>query len=190
MSEAVTKTITGTCAEVSERGDWTTFAIDVGKQYPIKLATKLAPLIELGRAAAKDGGSFDWTYNESESDRINEHTGKPFVNRYLSAVEPAGSVATPAAAAQVAAPKPGSDGMTKEEWARKDSAIHMMAAIKAAADALKHTIPADPTPEDLTKYLERCKRLSWDWWKRAEAVRAGDDSDVPFLSEHDEEIPF
>ena len=31
--------------------------------------------------------------------------------------------------------------MSKEEWARKDSAIHKMACIKTAADALKHTVP-------------------------------------------------
>jgi hypothetical protein len=187
MSEV--KTITGTCSEVSERGEWTTFHVDVGTQYPVRLSTKLDPLVELGRAASKSGGAFDWTFNESESDRINEKSGKPYVNRYLSGVEPAGSVATPGQPAQ-AARTPSADGMSKDEWARKDSAIHMMAAIKTASDALKHTIPADPTPEDLTRFLERCKVLSYNWWRRADAVREGDDSDIPFLSEADDAIPY
>jgi predicted outer membrane protein len=104
-------------------------------------------------------------------------------------------VATPAAAVQRApaehrALKPSSE-MSKDDWGRKDSAIHMMAAIKAAADALKHTIPSDPTPEDLTRFMERCKTLSYSWWQRADAVRKGDDSDIPFdLSEHDQAIGY
>jgi len=80
--------ISGVCSEVSERGEWVTFHVDVGKQYPVKLATKKAELVELGRAAAKDGGEFVWTYNEVESEKINEHTGKPFLNRYLEGVTP------------------------------------------------------------------------------------------------------
>lgn len=191
--------VTGRCAEISERGEWTTFHIDVGRQYPVKLSTKLQPLIELGRAASKAGAEMDWTYSESEGAENPHRPGTRYTNRYLSGVEPAGSVATPAAAPRDSGVntghppstlRAGSDGMTKEEWARKDSAIHMMAAIKAAADALKHTLPSDPTPEDLARYLDRCKTLSYNWWQRAEAVRKGDDSDIPFLSQHDDGIPY
>jgi hypothetical protein len=188
MSE--TKTITGKCSEVSERGDWTTFHIDIGTQYPVRLATKLDPLVELGRAASKSDDTFDWTYNEVESDKINEKSGKPFINRYLEAVEAAGSVATPDATPQGRNVTGSGDGMSKDDWGRKDSAIHMMAAIKAAADALKHTVPADPTPEDLHKFIERTKTLSYNWWQRADAVRKGDDSDLPFASESDEAIGY
>lgn len=179
MSDGETKTVTGRCAEISERGEWTTFAIDVGRQYPVKVSTKLDPLVELGRAASKDGGEFDWTFKESEGAENPHKPGTHYTNRYLSGVEPAGSVATPDAAPKAATPS--GDGMSKEEWARKDSAIHKMACIKTAAAALTHTVPSDPTPEDLTKFLERVFTLSYSWHRNVIAER--DDptgEDVPF----------
>lgn len=174
----MSETIIGTCSEVSERGDWTTFHVDIGKQYPVKLSTKKAELVELGRAAARDAGEFAWTYNEVESEKINEHTGKPFVNRYLESVA---KHAPDANATQSAPSTSGNDAMTKEEWARKDSAIHKMACIKVAAAVLTHTLPADPTLEDLNKFGERVSILSGRWHRVVLAVR--DDptgEDVPF----------
>ena len=70
-----TKTATGVCHEITERGEWTTFNVDVGSQYPVRISTKLQPLIELGRAANKAGGVYDWTYKESEGN-VNPNTGK------------------------------------------------------------------------------------------------------------------
>jgi len=186
-----TLTATGKCAEISERGDWTTFHIDVGRQYPVKLSTKLAPLVELGRAASKDGGAFDWTYTETEGGDNPHKPGTKYTNRYLQGVEAAGSVATPGAPVQVADAQgnirtenigahKSSDGMSKDEWARKDSAIHKMACIKTAAAALTHTMPADPTPEDMGKFINRVKFLSREWHTQVEAVRNGDESDIPF----------
>lgn len=195
----MSETIVGTLDAVTEKGDWTTFEINVGSQYPVRLSTKVPELIELGRAAK--GQPMEWTFNAVEGN-INPKSGKPYINRYFEGVapidpsKPASSVATPAAGAKAASgytPNTGnsaSDGMTKEEWARKDSAIHRMAATKAAADALKHTVPADPTPEDLHRFIDRVKTVSYQWWKQADAVREGDDSDVPFLSEHDDQIPY
>ena len=99
MSEPDTKTATGTCAEISERGEWTTFHVDVGTQYPVKLSTKLAPLVELGRAASKSGGVFDWTYTEKQGKENPHRPGTYYMDRYLSGVEPAaeGAQAAPAA---------------------------------------------------------------------------------------------
>jgi hypothetical protein len=106
-------------------------------------------------------------------------------------VEAVSSVATPAATAQAAAarikavadagPKPSSDAMSKEEWARKDSAIHKMACIKTAADSLKHTLPSDPTKEDLAKFLDRSHVL-YSAWHRAVIAERDDPTgeDVPF----------
>jgi len=177
-----TLTVTGRCAEVSERGDWTTFHIDVGRQYPVKLSTKLPPIIELGRAASKAEGAFDWSYTESQGGANPHKPGEFFTNRYLTGVEPAGSVATPDAAPEPRAQSNhGSDGMTKEEWARKDSAIHKMACIKTAAAALTHTMPADPSFEDLNKFNERVIHLSQAFHRSVLAER--DDpsgEDVPF----------
>lgn len=172
MSEAVTKQIKGVCEEISERGEWTTFSVDVGSQYPVKLSTKLQPLIELGRAAR--GQEAVWTFKEQESDKINEHSGKPYINRYLDKVEVGGALEGAAEASP-------SGQMTKEEWARKDSAIHKMACIKTAADALKHTVPADPSLEDLNMFLQRVTHLSLAWHRQVLAERddpAGED--IPF----------
>jgi hypothetical protein len=187
MSEATVRTITGKCAEISERGDWTTFHVDVGTQYPVKLSTKLAPLVELGRAASKDGGVFDWTFKESQGAENPHKPGTHYTNRYLDAVESAGTRPTPDTPAQAAAPqsRAGSNEMSKEEWARKDSAIHKMACIKTAADALKHTLPSgqgsELTTEDLNQYLARVTHLSLAWHRQVLAER--DDptgEDVPF----------
>ena len=193
MSEAVTKTITGRCEEVSEKNGWTAFAIDVGTQYPVRLSTKLDPLIELGRAASKDGGVFDWTFKESQGGENPHKPGTFYTNRYLEAVAQSDGtenvperVATPAAAATAAPaqtfkPHTASEGMSKDEWARKDSAIHKMACIKTAADALKHTIPSDPSDEDLAKFGERVFVLTYRWHQNVIAER--DDptgENVPF----------
>lgn len=186
MSEAVTKTVTGRCAEISERGEWTAFSIEVdGWEHPIKLSTKLAPLIELGRAASKDGGAFDWTYKESQGKENPHRPGTYYMDRYLSGVEAAGSSAAAPDSALPPGGRPEStsrgEGMTKEEWARKDSAIHKMACIKTAADALKHTVPADPTSEDLNTFLQRVTHLTLAWHRQVLAERddpAGED--IPF----------
>jgi hypothetical protein len=91
--------------------------------------------------------------------------------------------------APAAVPKPGglpapatsSLTMSKEDWARKDSAIHKMACIKTAADALKHTVPSDPSSADLNKFIERVAVLSVSWHRAVLAER-----DDPT----GEEIPF
>ena len=177
MSE---KIATGISQAVTEKSaGWVEFEIDVGSQYPVRLATKQSETIELGRAAHRGGERMDWHYVEKESDKINEKSGKPFVNRYLNSVSlPDPSNATSSVATPEAAPK---DAMTKEEWARKDSAIHKMACIKTAADALKHTVPSDPTPEDLATFLARVSTLTLAWHRSVLAER--DDptgEDVPF----------
>ena len=72
MTEAVTKTIVGSCEEISEKNGWTTFHVNVGTQYPVKLSTKLPAMIEAGRAVGTDTAT--WTYKESDG---NENPNKP-----------------------------------------------------------------------------------------------------------------
>lgn len=136
MSEA----ITGTCTEISERSGWHTFHIDKGSQYPVKLATKKEEVI----AAAREAGGHlaVWTYNEVESDKINEHTGKPFVNRYLESVEVGGTMPPQASApsstpvSQTVATSPSSVASHAPlPPGDKDRAITRMAVLKAAAEA-------------------------------------------------------
>ena len=117
------KTIVGSCGEISEKNGWTTFHIDVGSQYPIRLATKLEKLIGAGREAG--GEQTTWTYTEQESEKINEHTGKPYVNRYLDGVGgPTPTEATAPDPAQHRTPLHGAD---------KDRAITRMSCLKSAA---------------------------------------------------------
>jgi len=121
----MSETIVGTCAGITEKPTgWTEFEITVpGKQYPIKLATKEQPLVELARAT--HGSVATWTYNEVESEKINEHTGKPYLNRYLEGVEPGA-----APAASVGSPESHHEPI---HFADKDRAITRMACLKAAA---------------------------------------------------------
>jgi hypothetical protein len=174
-------------ALVEKKAGWHTVEISVpGKQYPVKADTKLEPLLKAVREIRDNDLVATFTVSETESENINPKSGKPFIERRLEKVE----ASTQNAQNANASPTTASEGMSKEDWARKDSAIHMMAAIKAAADALKHTIPSDPTAADLNTFLESCKTLSYNWWQRAEAVRSGEDTDAPFLSEADDDIPY
>lgn len=183
MSEQ--KLVTGPCAEISERGDWTTFHVDVGGQYPVKVATKKSEIIELGRAASKSGEAFDWTYNEVESDKINEHTGKPFINRYLesvarggSAPKPTGSVATPAAAPRVYAPD------------LKDRMIVRQTALKAAAEIVGPRAATSAHP-DYDAALETIKAAQrFETWVYRDIDPLPSDAGEPPLSEHDQQIPY
>jgi len=136
----MSETIVGTCAGITEKPTgWTEFEITVpGKQYPVKLATKEQPLVELARAT--HGSVATWTYNEVESEKINEHTGKPYLNRYLEGVEPG---AAPAASA-------GSPESHHEpiHFADKDRAITRMACLKAAAVVIAAEQQAGANRED------------------------------------------
>ena len=174
----------GTKQGITEKsGGW--FSIEVaipGKQYPLKLDTKKQELVELARAAGDN--VMEWLYTEKDSGTPNPHKpGTNFLNRYFEGVAPVGttgSVATGSSAPQAEA-KGSGEGMTKEEWARKDSAIHKMACIKTAADALKHTIPSSPAQDDLTQFLTRVTTLTQAWHRSVLAER--DDptgEDVPF----------
>jgi hypothetical protein len=192
MSE--TKTVTGTLAGIMEKtGDWRQIHVAVhGKQYPVKMDTKKQELIELARAAGDN--VMEWTYTEQDSGNPNPHKpGTNYVNRYFEGVAPVGSggaeTASPATGAPAAAPAP-SGQMSKEEWARKDSAIHKMACIKTAADALKHTIPTAPfqstaasqeRTDALNRYSADVIHLALGWHRSVLAERddpAGED--IPF----------
>ena len=166
--------IVGTCQGIIEKPTgWTEFEIAVpGKQYPVRLATKQQPLVELARAT--HGSVATWTYNEVESEKINEHTGKPYVNRYLEGVT-AGAAEVPGAPEAHHQPV---------HFADKDRAITRMACLKAAAVIIAGAgvVQEDPA-------LEAMKTA-----QRFETWVYRDIAPVPFepspLSEHDRDIPF
>lgn len=175
MSE--TKTVVGTRAGITEKtSGWFTVEVEVpGSQYPLRLDTKREELLKEVRAIGSSIAT--WTYTENESDRVNPHNNRPYINRYLEAVE-LGSLGP----GEADSPDPEkSDRMSKAEWNAKDSAIHKMACVKAASKALTHTIPSDPSTEDLNRFMERVAHLATGWHNSVIAERdhpEGDD--IPF----------
>lgn len=125
--DAVTKQIEGVCEEISEKNGWTSFAINVGSQYPVRLSTKLPALIEQGRAVGQQRAV--WTFKETQGGENPNKPGTHYTNRYFDSVEVGGAV-TPswggaAGTPPTHAPLPPGD---------KDRAITRMAVLKAAAE--------------------------------------------------------
>lgn len=123
MSEKEFQTVTGVCVEIAQKpgSEWVEFHVDSGGKWPVRLSTKLSPLIELGRAVGQELAT--WTYSEVESSTINEKSGKPFINRYLEKVEVGGAAAKADGSPQ-RAPVLGGD---------KDRLIVRQTALKAAS---------------------------------------------------------
>lgn len=175
MSE---KVATGISQAVTEKAaGWVEFEIDVGSQYPVRLATKQSEIIELGRAAHRGGEKMDWLYTEKESDKINERSGKPFVNRYLNGVAPAGS--TPESAADsVATP----DAVPKGEvdWDAKERRDYRSRAWAQAISALTHTIKLESNENVVYQRIHRLQRLIYMDIVRELDPNYHPDHDVPF----------
>jgi len=123
--EAVTKQIEGVCEEISEKNGWTSFAINVGSQYPVRLSTKLPALIEQGRAVGQARAV--WTFKESQGGENPNKPGTFYTNRYFDSVELGG---TPYQQTQVAASEPAHKPYAQGD---KDRAITRMAVLKVAA---------------------------------------------------------
>lgn len=88
--EAVKKQIEGVCSEISEKNGWTSFAIDVGTQYPVRLQTKLPALIDQARSVGQQRAV--WTYKESQGNENPNKPGTYYMNRYLEGAEVGGTV--------------------------------------------------------------------------------------------------
>lgn len=84
MSDTETKTIGGKCEEISEKNGWTSFAINVGSTYPVRLSTKLPALIEQGRAVGNEYAF--WTFKESQGGENPNKPGTFYTNRYFESV--------------------------------------------------------------------------------------------------------
>lgn len=135
MSETgETLTIVGTCGEISERNGWTAFSINVeGKQYPIKLSTKLPALIEKGRAIGDQVAT--WSYKESQGGENPNKPGTFYTNRYFEGVEPGATApSTSPAGGSSSAPVPHHDPIAPAD---KDRAITRMSCLSSAANLLR-----------------------------------------------------
>lgn len=151
MSE---QTITGVCAEIAQRpgSEWVEFHIDGGGKYPVRLSTKLSPLIELGKAVGSQLAT--WTYNEVESEKINEKSGKPYINKYLERVEVGGTQTQPDATdspstTQARPPVLGGD---------KDRLIVRQTCLKAAA-AMGWNAPEGKIEEAVLEVMKAAQRF-------------------------------
>lgn len=200
QAEREIEIVAGTIGGITQKkaDTWTVAVTPEGSQYAKNLWTKDAELVEALAAKIGQAGAFVcaasyWSMQDGKQVRSLWITGESdgseqqVPNRVLGVdlTKPTGSVATPAAAPRAPTtgplPKERDQGMTKDEWARKDSAIHKMACIKTAADALKHTVPSDPSGDDLAAFLSRVSTLTLAWHRSVLAER--DDptgEDVPF----------
>ena len=166
MSE---QTITGVCTEIVQKpgSDWCEFHVDGGGKWPVKVATKLQPLIELGKAVGSNLAT--WTYNEVESEKINEKSGKPYVNRYLESVEVGGQTQPNASAGSTGAPH-----HSPLIAGDKDRAITRMSCLKTAAGLYPNALGLDDVANDLLviKVMDTARRF--------ERFVYRDIQDVPF----------
>ena len=192
--------VAGTIGGITQKkaDTWTVAVTPEGSQYSKNLWTKDADLVvalgaKLGEAGAFVCGASYWTMNDGKQvrslwiDSVADGTENvPYIpNTPERVATPAAAPRPPAVNPQGPTPGPsavrGGNEMSKEEWARKDSAIHKMACIKTAADALKHTVPSDPSAEDLATYISRVLTLTQAWHRSVLAER--DDptgENVPF----------
>jgi hypothetical protein len=157
MSE---QTLTGVCTEIVQKpgSDWCEFHIDGGGKWPVKVATRLQPLIELGKAVGSNLAT--WTYNEMESEKINEKSGKPYVNRYLEGVE-VGGVApekAPEASAGSTATQPHHSPLIAGD---KDRAITRMSCLKSTVELYVGSLGANDVDNDVIvlKIMETAGRF-------------------------------
>ena len=133
MSDSVTKQIEGVCEEISEKNGWTSFAINVGSNYPVRLSTKLPALIDKGRAVGQQNAV--WTFKESQGGENPNKPGTFYTNRYFDDVEVGGMMTAEPGGTIPASRNAESSGRAPLASGDKDRAITRMAVLKAAADA-------------------------------------------------------
>lgn len=194
MSEGVTKTVVGVCTGITERKEgWHQFEISIpGRDYPVKLDTKIEDLIDAARAVKNTGEIATFTYTEKDSGTPNPHRpGSNFLNRYLEGVE-AGSHApegSQAADAGSTAPS-GGDGSGYEPQARytkeeiktfedKERRDFRSRSWAHTMSAFTHTIKTDEEVGDVFARLKPFQRKIYEDICQGFAYDV-DDSDVPF----------
>jgi len=148
-TEAVTKQITGQCVEIAEKNGWTSFSVDVGTQYPVRLSTKLDAIIQAGRAAGSDVAV--WTFKESQGGENPNKPGTHYTNRYLDKVETGGAAQENTASGTAPAQQPATPVPTPHHDpiapADKDRSISRMSCLSSAAILLQNV----SYPDDLTR---------------------------------------
>jgi hypothetical protein len=127
--ESVKKQVVGVCEEISEKNGWTTFCVNVGSQYPIRLQTKLPALIESGRAVGNAQAT--WHYKESQGNPNPNKPGSFYQNRYFESVEVGDHGSTPSTGVPS---RPAEGAHQPVAVGDRDRTITRMACVKAACD--------------------------------------------------------
>jgi hypothetical protein len=192
MSDALT--VVGTNGGITEKANgWFEVQVAIpGKQYPVKLATKKKEIIDAVRAVGTAVATF--SYNETESERINPNTNQPYKNRYLEGVEAGGTVGS---GSGTASGNGGGAQMTNEDWNAKERREIRSRAWAHTISAFHHTIATDEDPmltfarlrpfhdaiyKDIVRELDRADQ--------AAPQQAPPPASNPDEPPHDDDIPF
>lgn len=189
MSEVLTAV--GTCVGIEEKPNgWIEVKVgQPGKQYPLKLATKRSSLVDQVRELKGAVGTF--SYKETESERINENTGRPYTNRYLEGVE-AGAASDSGTSGTTASGNDG--GKENVDWDAKERRDFRSRAWAVTVSAFQHTIRTDEAPLDVFNRLRPFQQAMY-----ADVVRELDGpkpqaqaEPIPAADEppYDDDIPF
>lgn len=127
--EVTTHQIEGVLEGTMLKGDWEEYHVGIGKQYPVKLATKHDDIKAMVKAVG--GQKAVWTYTERDGNPNPHRPGEFFKNRYLSSVE-AGGTLDPALAAQQTIPTGGGTATHLPSPEGREKSIERQTIIKAA----------------------------------------------------------
>jgi hypothetical protein len=108
VSEVVTRQVQGELSgEMQKQNDWSEFHVTMpGKQYPVKLSTKLDDVKTQAREAFGKGVAV-WTFDESDGNENPNRPGTFYKNRRLKKVEVGGTLDPELAGQTQSAPAPG-----------------------------------------------------------------------------------
>ncbi len=148
--EVVRKQAKGVCEETSEKNDWTTFSVNVGRTYPLRLQTKLEAIVEQGRAAKKQEAI--WTFDESQGQENPNKPGTHYINRRLVKVEVGGELDP--ALASASAPTGGGTGHVRSDEER--ASIELQTVVKAATKMYAREFKDD---DDFFQFMARLSQF-------------------------------
>ena len=189
--EVVTRQVEGTLAGVNFGSEgWKEYAIDVGRQYPVKLSTKQPDVQQAAEAA--HGQKAVWTFTERDGNPNPHKPGTYYKNRYLGSVTVGGTL-DPALAGQTAssnAPTGGGNQGGSMPTEGREVSIERQTLVKAVLALVSDFEFKDE--DGLFKFLDRLD----DWMGRtrggqpaaadalpAQGLPAGDEDpndDIPF----------
>lgn len=180
------KSVVGTCQAVEQKpgSEWIRFLVEMqGKQYPLRLDTRDDDVI--AKAKAVGAGVATWTFNEVESEKINQRSGKPYINRYLEDVALGGDPAnTSGSSSSQSGQYTQADIDRFDEKDRRDFRSRAWGQTTAT---FAHTIKEDEDPILVFNRLKPFQRLIYEDIVQGLAETPATDSGQ---SAADDDIPF